>query len=113
MNELDSWLSPVSRKSNPDTSREAESWINHNGSRQTHVQAVFDIVREMPGLTTGEIGEMSTFGQMETRKRLSDLKNTNMIRQGKPRVWTPSGRNQSTWWPVVEETQGRLLVELF
>lgn len=113
MNELDSWLSPVSRKSNPDTSREAESWINQNGSRQTHIQAVLDIVRGTPGLTTGEIGEMSTFGQMETRKRLSDLKNADMIRQGKSRVWMPSGRNQSTWWPVVEETQGRLLVELF
>ena len=109
MGELDDWLAPVSRRDNPVTSFEAEVSINMDGSRQTHLWAVLAIVRSTPGLTTGEVGEVSGLGQMETRKRLSDLKNSALARQGSSRVWPQSGRKQSTWWPVIEPVQGELL----
>jgi hypothetical protein len=99
---------PVSRRDNPVTSFEAEASINSGGSRQTHIHRVLTIVRQSPGLTTGQVGEVSGLGQMETRKRLSDLKNTGLIRQGVPRVWEGSGRRQVTWWPVIEPVQGVL-----
>ena len=109
MGALDDWLTPVSRRDNPMTSFEAEASINMDGSRATHLRTVLTIVRDMPGLTTGEVGEVSGLGQMETRKRLSDLKNSALARQGSSRVWPQSGRRQSTWWPVIEPVQGELL----
>jgi len=40
---------------------------------------------------------------------LSDLKNLTLARQGSSRIWPPSGRQQSTWWPVGDPVQGELL----
>jgi len=109
MGALDDWLTPVSRRGGPPTSAEAETAINADGSRETHLWTVLAIVRDTPGLTTGEVGEVSGLGQMETRKRLSDLKNLTLARQGSSRIWPPSGRQQSTWWPVGDPVQGELL----
>ena len=109
MGTFDDWLSPASRRDNPVTSFQAEAVINADGSRSTHLWTVLAIVRDKPGLTTGEIGEASGLGQMETRKRLSDLKNAGYARQGSSRVWPQSGRQQSTWWPIVIPVQRRLL----
>ena len=91
---------PVSRRENPETSQEAEAVITQTGKRQTHATKVLGIVTAHPGLTTGAIGEISGLGQMETRKRLSDLKNRGLARQGQPRIWHGSGRQNVTWWPV-------------
>ena len=91
---------PVSRRENPETSQEAEAVITQTGKRQTHAAKVLGIVTAHPGLTTGAIGEISGLGQMETRKRLSDLKNRGLARQGQPRIWHGSGRQNVTWWPV-------------
>jgi len=101
---------PVSRRDNPLTSYQAEAAINADGSRQTHAATILAIIRNSPGLTTGEVGEASGLGQMEARKRLSDNKNAGLIRSGRSRVWPQSGRQQSTWWPVMlEPVQGELL----
>jgi len=103
-------LVPATRRDNPITSFEAEAAINATGSRRTHIGTVLAVVRQTPGLTTGEIGEASGLGQMETRKRLSDLKNHYLARQGASRIWPQSGRHQSTWWPVTKPVQGELLL---
>mgnify|MGYP003151261642 CR=1 FL=1 len=83
--QLDLWT-PVSRSSDPGTSHEAEKSINK------------DSTSEKNGLTTGEIGQL--VGNMDGWwKRLSDLKNLGLILQGTPKVWSGTGRKQSTWWP--------------
>jgi hypothetical protein len=91
---------PASRLNNPQTSSEAELEMNESGSRETHVRKVLKIVTDQPGLITGEIGELSGLGHMETRKRLSDLKNKELIYQGKSRVWEHTKRNQASWYPA-------------
>jgi predicted ArsR family transcriptional regulator len=91
---------PASHRNDPETSHEAEAVITQTGKRQTHATKVLGIVTAHPGLTTGAIGEISGLGQMETRKRLSDLKNRGLARQGQPRIWHGSGRQNVTWWPV-------------
>ena len=92
-----------SRAENPQTSKDAEAFINEKGIRKTHAQIVLDLIINAPGKTTGEIGELSGLGQMESRKRLSNLKNKNLIRMGPSKVWLGSGRNQSTWYPIIPE----------
>ena len=93
----------VSRRDNPQTSFEAEEAINKAGARVTHLSVVLGVIESQPGLTTGEVGDASGLGQMETRKRISDLKNMGMIFAGDVRVWEASGRNQSTWWPISKD----------
>ena len=100
--------SPVSRATDPVTSHEAEAVITQTGTRQTHVEIVLRIIIDHPGLVTGVIGEMSGLGQMETRKRLSDLKNRGLARQGQPRVWEGSGRRQVTWWLIPKQGEFNL-----
>ena len=94
---------PVSHTTDPVTSHEAEAVITQTGTRQTHVEIVLRIIIDHPGLVTGVIGEMSGLGQMETRKRLSDLKNRGLARQGQPRIWEGSGRRQGTWWLIPKQ----------
>ena len=103
-----SWT-PASHATDPETSHEAEKAINSSGRRLTHSLTVLRLIQLAPGRTTGEIGDSSGLGHMETRKRLSDLKNQGKICMGEPRVWEGSGRKQSTWWPLVEPVQGVLL----
>ena len=109
MGALDDWLSPVSRRDNPMTSFEAEASINMDGSRKTQCRYILDVVMATEGRVAGEIGEATGYGMHITSRRLADLKNVGLIRQGLPRIWEGSGRKQSTWWPVIEPVQGELL----
>ena len=109
MGALDEWLAPVSRRDNPVTSFEAEAVINADGTRQTQCRYILDTVTATEGQVAGEIGEATGYGMHITSRRLADLKNLGMIRQGLPRKWDGSGRRQVTWWPIVEPVQGELL----
>jgi len=109
MGALDDWLAPVSRRDNPLTSYKAEASINEDGSRRTQCRYILDAVRATEGRVAGEIAEVTGYGMHITSRRLSDLKNIGLIRQGLPRIWEISGRHQVTWWPVGDPVQGELL----
>ena len=109
MGALDDWLAPVSRRGGPPTSFEAEAAINADGSRQTQCRYILDVVLATEGRVAGEIGEATGYGMHITSRRLADLKNIGLIRQGLPRIWAVSGRRQVTWWPVGDPVQGGLL----
>ena len=97
---------PVTRASDPISSFEAEAKINTD-TRMRQCQTLLKIIQDSGGgLVAGEIGEQTGFGMHITCRRLADLKNQGLARQGEPRVWEGSGRRQATWWPVV--TQGEL-----
>ena len=108
METSEGWDVPVSRRDNPITSYGAEASINAGGSRQTQCRYILDTVKETEGRVAGEIGEATGYGMHITSRRLADLKNLGLIRQGVPRVWEGSGRRQVTWWPVIEPVQGVL-----
>jgi len=99
---------PISRPTDPLTSHEAEAVITDRGSRRSHCDEIYALVKDNPGLTAGEIGIL-TEGMDGYWKRLSDLKNDGLIRQDQPRVWDGSGRKQVTWWPIIEPVQGKLI----
>jgi hypothetical protein len=100
---------PVSRRDNPLTSFEAEASINERGSRQTQSQRILAAVTLAEGQVAGEIGEATGYGMHITSRRLADLKNVGIIRQGQPRFYAGSGRRQVTWWLIREPVQGELL----
>jgi hypothetical protein len=95
---------PASHRNDPETSQEAEDSINASGSRASHCDHIFEVVKEHPGLTAGAIGvlteDMIELVGAAVWKRLSDLKNRGRVRQGQTRVFEGSGRRQVTWWPV-------------
>tara|TARA_Y100000310_G_C20243245_1_gene605618 strand:- start:61 stop:459 length:399 start_codon:yes stop_codon:yes gene_type:complete len=106
----DDWpWSPAARTGDPVTSYEAEAAINRDGLRKTQSQAILDFVTETEGQVAGEIAEATGYGMHITSRRLADLKNLGLIRQGFPRTWEGSGRRQVTWWPAIEPEQGELL----
>jgi hypothetical protein len=107
---MDKGWPPVSHTGDPETSKGAEAATTRSGTRNTHAQHCLRIVRETPGMTTGEIGEMSGLGQAETRRRLSDLKARKQAYMGPPRIWRGSGRPHSTWWPVGEFVQQKMSI---
>ena len=105
---------PVSRPSNPESSREAEAAINESGKRKSHADVMLEVVTAWPGLVTSIVGERSGLGQMEGRKRLSDLKSKGLIRAGRLAVYEGTNRRQTTWFPVTPPGQrGQLFMDVF
>ena len=96
---------PIARPSDPWTSHIGAAEVTHSGRRQTQTEQCLDVVQSHPGLTAGEIGELTGLGHVPAQRRLSDLKNEGHAIQGKSRLW--HGRPQVTWWPV--QQQGQLL----
>jgi hypothetical protein len=96
---------PVSRPTDPESSREAETAINESGKRKSHAVTILEVVVVCPGLVTSVVCERSGLGQMEGRKRLSDLKAKGLVRAGPLAVYEETNRRQTTWFPVVAEEQ--------
>ena len=102
---FDGILPPIARAGNPDTSHMAAQEIMESGERQTLMRLALRHVRDHPGQTAGEIGDAFGLHRSVIAKRLSDLKNAELIVQG-PAVRT-HGKSQVTWYPA--DDQLRLL----
>ena len=88
---------PIARNQDPWTSHAAGDAITNSGSRQTLAEICVDCVHKHPGLTAGEVGELTGLGHQRVWRRLSDLKNLGLIVQGTAKQW--QGKAQVTWWP--------------
>jgi len=96
---------PIARTTDPWTSHAGAAEVTDSGRRRTQSERCLDIVLTRPGLTAGEIGELTELGHVPAQRRLSDLKAAGKISMGKARQY--SGRPQVTWWP--SDRQGTLL----
>ena len=102
---FDGTLPPIARAGNPATSQLAATEITESGERQTLMRLALRHVRDHPGQTAGQLGDAFGLHRSVIAKRLSDLKNAELIVQG-PAVRT-HGRAQVTWYPA--DDQLRLL----
>ena len=100
--------SPASRTTDPMTSHEAEAVVTETGSRSTQCDNIYAVIADTPGLVAGEIAEVTSYGMHITSRRLADLKNRGLARQGQPRVWAGSGRKQVTWWLIPKQGEFNL-----
>ncbi len=91
-------LPPVAHDHDPITSFEAESHITESGRRESQAQRILRVVTDRPGLTAGDIGDVTGYGHVPAQRRLSDLLAQGKIVRGAPRVYKGSNRRQSTWW---------------
>ena len=80
------------------TSREARIKIapHRNGRIVTIVAAL----ATYPGLTASEIAEVTGYGPVEVRRRLTDAKNKGLAFQGEARKSRCNVNRELTWFPV-------------
>ena len=103
--DADRMTTPIARTTDPWTSHAGAVEVTDSGRRKTQAERCLDVVLTRPGLTAGEIGELTGLGHVPAQRRLSDLKASGKVAVGMARQF--QGRPQVTWWPTGR--QGTLL----
>lgn len=85
------------RASDPDTSHEAAKEVEDSGKASAQRSRCLALVRKSPGMTAGEIQARLGF---LAHKRLPELRDLYLVRNGEARKCTVSGTRRITWWPV-------------
>lgn len=91
---------PASHRDDPRTSHAAERAHTRSGKRASHCQAVLAIVEAEPGLTALQIAARLPWEQQEARRRLTDLLDMGLVRQGAVARRHPGAKAEVTWWPI-------------
>ncbi len=89
------------RTSDPGTSHEAAHDAAATGLITSQQEAVLQVVKASPGLTSGEIGSRVDLGdgsRYAAARRLPELERKKLIRRGSARACSVSGRKGVTWW---------------
>lgn len=91
---------PASRRTDPDTSHQAELELTRTGTRAGQQQIVHERVLLRHGLTASEHAERPDcpLDRYQFQRRLSDLTGVH-VRRGEARQCTVTGRKAITWWP--------------
>ena len=103
--DADRMTTPIARTTDPWTSHAGAVEVTDSGRRRTQAERCLDVVLTRPGLTAGEIGELTGLGHVPAQRRLLDLKAAGKVAVGMARQF--QGRPQVTWWPT--DRQGTLL----
>lgn len=90
---------PIARKHDPETSKSAAEAVTASGKRDAQAQAVLLILRDHPGSTSAEIGNL-VFDRYVAARRLPELERLGMVRKGEPRACSTTGKSATTWWPT-------------
>lgn len=99
------------RNNSPETSREALAQHEQSGNRETHLRIVLECVRENPGLTATQLCELLPLGEYQVRRRLTDLRNQELIRRGDEVRCPIRGTLMVTWFPIEPKPVQRTLFE--
>lgn len=93
---------PATHRDDPATAHAAARAVTRSGQRKRHADLVVACVEDAPGLSAVAVGERTGLGHIEAQRRLSDLQNKGMVRQGQ-RVSVQGRRDMVSWWPVAEQ----------
>ncbi len=89
----------------PATSHEAIRRHTKSGKRLSNLEKVYLAVQTFPGRTANELTEhLPGFEYIEVRRRLTDLKNKERVRQGAVRTCAVRGTEMVTWYSLVPKT---------
>ena len=91
---------PMSRRTDPPTSRLAAERLRASGELGRQAKAVLEAVRQWPGSTAVEIAQRATIDRYAVSRRLPELQRKGQVRRGPPRDCTVNGRPQCTWTPT-------------
>ena len=85
------------RSSDVETSHDAAEQHERSGKAGHNRSLVLQAVREHSGMTAAELGQITGLGHIETQRRLSDLKNDNLVAMWPARKCSVNGTNMRTW----------------
>lgn len=91
----------VSRNTDPDSSKYAETAINDSGLRAKQQLEVLNLVRANPGRTSLELSRCIMYENLDRyqiARRLSDLNESGYVVQGAIRQCRVGRRKAVTWW---------------
>ena len=98
MNQLDMF----SRTTDPETSKLAAQQMINSGAMDTQRAMVYDILVGNQGLTSRELAALSNGDKHQQRqvfsRRLPDLKNLGLVKQGLARLCSECNRKCVTWY---------------
>lgn len=100
-------LPAAAATADPETSHAAADRFTASGARGANCRRVLSLVDARPGATSVELwdaqlGAADPLDRHEVSRRLADLKNAGLVRQGPARQCRVRGRGKEmvTWWPV-------------
>ena len=91
-----------SRWSDPHTSHEAAQEAESSGRARAHRETCLAEVRRNPGKTAAEIAKATGLERHVPSRRLPDLRDAGLVKNGEARVCGVTGRASLTWLPAQE-----------
>lgn len=93
---------PISRSSDPISSKLTEKEITKSGIRKNQQTRVRDMVRSVPGSTSKELADFFNENRHMVARRLPEIEKLGIIRKGSIRQCSIGKRAAVTWWPMSE-----------
>lgn len=91
---------PAARSSDPETSHEAEEYINATGNRAEQQARTIAAVRAFPGLTMQELAQATGYCRFMLGRRISECETAGAVVRGQKRKCAVTGRTAEPWYPV-------------
>lgn len=91
---------PASRRTDPQTSFEAERYMNASGERRRQQELLLNLVKTHPNCTFQELAQLGVLGRDAISRRMSELVTAKMVEMGRARRCTISGRKAHVWFPI-------------
>ena len=90
---------PRARRTDPDTAHLAAAGVAASGAAARQRDACLRVVRAAPGLTAAEVAERAGMERHAPSRRLPELRELGLVRNGEDRVCHVTRRLSMTWWP--------------
>lgn len=91
-------MKALARNTDPTTSHEAASKVEASGKADTHRKMIYVYIENHPGQTFGEITKGISMEAAAVNKRISELFQHGLIREGEIRQCTVRGNKTRTWF---------------
>jgi len=88
-----------SRNADPVTSKEGAEATEESGNAATWRKRCLDAVRQRPGQTAGEYAAWFEVERTVFSRRLPELRELQLVRNGEPKPCEITGKRGLTWWP--------------
>lgn len=86
------------RSTDPDTSHQAAQRVERTGTAHDQRSICLRIVTSAPGLTAAEIAQRAGLERHVPSRRLPELRDAGLVRNGEARLCAVMGTKAMTWW---------------
>jgi len=91
------YTAPLSRRTDPSSSREAEDKLKQSGGLSKQCQEVYEAIKQHPNCTAGELEDKSGIPYFTIQRRVSTLEKAGLIKRYGKRVCWIKGNKMTVW----------------